>query len=83
MGWRPDRRGSWSDRTATSLKLQLPMAMNLRHEAHHHRAEEGIRRHRAIVAALATNDPVTAMAALDDHGEKLYLSLDPEPGRDR
>jgi DNA-binding GntR family transcriptional regulator len=58
------------------LKLQLPMAMNLRHEAHHHRADDGIRRHQAIVAALATNDPATAMAALDDHGEKHYLDLD-------
>jgi DNA-binding GntR family transcriptional regulator len=65
------------------LKLQLPMAMNLRHEAHHHRAEDGIRRHQAIVAALATNDPTTAMAALDDHGQLHYLTLDVEPPPDR
>jgi DNA-binding GntR family transcriptional regulator len=64
------------------LKLQLPMAMNLRHEAQHHRADDGIRRHQAIVAALATNDPVTAMAALDDHGELHYLGLERDPSQD-
>jgi DNA-binding GntR family transcriptional regulator len=63
------------------LKLQLPMAMNLRHEAHHHRADDGMRRHEAIVAALATNDPAAAMAALDDHGELHYLNLDSHQDR--
>lgn len=61
------------------LKLQLPMAMNLRNEAHHHRADDGMRRHQAIVAALATNDPATAMAALDGHGEMHYLNLELDP----
>jgi DNA-binding GntR family transcriptional regulator len=50
------------------LKLQLPMAMNLREEARHHRARDGIQRHRAILSALETNDPGVVVAALEDHG---------------
>jgi len=50
------------------LKLQLPMAMNLREVARHHRARDGIQRHRAILSALETNDPGVVVAALEDHG---------------
>ena len=57
------------------LKLQLPMAMNLREEARHHRARDGIDRHRAILAALETNDPATVLTALADHGHLQFLEL--------
>lgn len=58
------------------LKLQLPMAMNLREEARHHRADDGIARHQAIVAALDTNDPGIVITALEDHGHLHYLGLE-------
>jgi DNA-binding GntR family transcriptional regulator len=57
------------------LKLQLPMAMNLREEARHHRARDGVERHRAILSALATNDPAVVLDALQDHGHLHYLGL--------
>ncbi len=57
------------------LKLQLPMAMNLREEARHHRSSDGIDRHLAILTALETNDAATVIAALADHGHLQYLSL--------
>jgi DNA-binding GntR family transcriptional regulator len=58
------------------LKLQLPMAMNLREEARHHRADDGIARHQAIVAALDTNDPGIVISALEKHGHLHYLGLE-------
>jgi DNA-binding GntR family transcriptional regulator len=61
------------------LKLQLPMAMNLREEARHHRARDGIQRHRAILSALETNDPGVVVAALQDHGHLDYLGLRVRP----
>jgi DNA-binding GntR family transcriptional regulator len=57
------------------LKLQLPMAMNIREEARHHRARDGIDRHQAILSALTTNDPSAVIAALQDHGHLDYLGL--------
>ncbi len=68
------------------LKLQLPMAMNLREEARHHRADDGIARHQAILAALTSNDPNTVITALEDHGHLHYLGLEAAPAtgdRDR
>jgi DNA-binding GntR family transcriptional regulator len=61
------------------LKLQLPMAMNLRAEARHHRARDGIARHRAILSALETNDPGVVVAALQDHGHLHHLGVRVEP----
>jgi DNA-binding GntR family transcriptional regulator len=58
------------------LKLQLPMAMNLREEARHHRADDGIVRHQAILAALESNDARTVLTALEDHGHLHYLGLE-------
>ncbi|WP_319450134.1 MULTISPECIES: GntR family transcriptional regulator [unclassified Mycobacterium] len=58
------------------LKLQLPMAMNLREEARHHRADDGIARHQAILTALGTNDAGTVITALEDHGHLHYLGLE-------
>ncbi len=58
------------------LKLQLPMAVNLRAETvAHHGAQDGLRRHAAILAALETNDPEVAVTALRDHGHLRYLGL--------
>jgi len=58
------------------LKLQLPMAMNLREEARHHRARDGIERHQAILSALETNDPAVVIEALQDHGHLHYLGIE-------
>jgi DNA-binding GntR family transcriptional regulator len=58
------------------VKLQLPMAMNLREEARHHRADDGITRHEAILASLESNDAATVIAALEDHGHLHYLGLE-------
>jgi DNA-binding GntR family transcriptional regulator len=58
------------------LKLQLPMAMNLREEARHHRARDGFERHEAILCALQTNDPAVVIEALRDHGHLHYLDLE-------
>lgn len=55
------------------LKLQLPMAMNIRAEAQHRRSHEGIDRHQAILTALATNDQSVVIAALREHGQFDYL----------
>ena len=57
------------------LKLQLPMAMNIREEARRHRGRDGIDRHQAILSALMTNDPAVVIAALQDHGHLDYLGL--------
>lgn len=57
------------------LKLQLPMAMNLREEARHQHADDGITRHEAILEALRANDADTAIAALEQHGHLHYLPL--------
>ncbi|MDY6997428.1 MAG: GntR family transcriptional regulator [Actinomycetota bacterium] len=58
------------------LKLQLPMARNLREEARQREVGDGIERHKAILSALETNDPALAIAALRDHGHLHYLGLD-------
>lgn len=57
------------------LKLQLPMAVNLREEARHHHADDGIERHEAIVAALSSNDAAVVLDAMHDHGHLSYLRL--------
>lgn len=58
------------------LKLQLPMAVNLRTEtADHHGPDDGYRRHLAILDALENNDVDAALAALHDHGHLRYLDL--------
>ena len=57
------------------LKLQLPMAVNLRREADVHSPAQGLDRHAAILAALESDDAETVLAALDRHGELAYLPL--------
>jgi len=55
------------------LKLQLPMAMNIRAEAKQRYPRDGIDRHQAILTALATNDQSVVIATLREHGQFDYL----------
>jgi DNA-binding GntR family transcriptional regulator len=55
------------------LKLQRPMAVNLRAEAAEMGAGEGIRRHQELLTALETNDPDVVIDALERHGSQRYL----------
>lgn len=64
------------------LKLQLPMARNLREEARHHRADDGIIRHQAILTALESNEAATVIGALEDHGHLHYLGLETDSEQD-
>jgi DNA-binding GntR family transcriptional regulator len=59
------------------VKLQLPMAKNLREEARRKRSRsEGIARHEELLTALETNDPVIVVKALHEHGHLTYLHLE-------
>ncbi|WP_433566251.1 GntR family transcriptional regulator [Nocardia sp. CA-151230] len=58
------------------LKLQLPMARNLRTEARSAQRRNGIRRHAELLAALESGDAAVACDALVRHGERAYLDLD-------
>ena len=58
------------------LKLQRPMAVNLRREAQQHGPQAGIERHERLVAALATNDPAAILAELHSHGTRRFLTRD-------
>lgn len=57
------------------LKLQLPMARNMREEARVSDPADGIRRHEELLDAVASNDRATALAGLARHGELTYLYL--------
>ena len=57
------------------LKLQLPMAVNLRREAEVADPGDGLRRHEALLAALETDDVDTVLAAMASHGQLVYLPL--------
>lgn len=56
------------------LKLQLPMAKNLREERKRSRSE-GIARHEELLTALETNDPQVVVKAMHEHGHMTYLHL--------
>jgi DNA-binding GntR family transcriptional regulator len=56
------------------LKLQRPMALNLRREAHALGPEEGLARHQRLVDALRTNDVEQILYALEHHGSRRFLS---------
>nr|WP_314143036.1 GntR family transcriptional regulator [uncultured Rhodococcus sp.] len=58
------------------LKLQLPMARNLREEARVANPVDGIRRHEWLLDAIESNDVSVALAALKQHGELTYLHLE-------
>ena len=55
------------------LKLQRPMAVNLRLEASLMGPGEGLRRHAELVTALESNDPHRVLDALQEHGGQRYL----------
>lgn len=58
------------------LKLQLPMAVNLREEARRQHASDGHARHQGILDALMTNDPVIVVGALRNHGHLDFLGIE-------
>lgn len=64
------------------LKLQVPMAMNMREEARRRHVGNGIARHRAIVSALETNDAAAVIDALAHHGQLDYLEALTQPTHD-
>lgn len=55
------------------LKLQRPMAVNLRREAGLLGPQEGLRRHEELLRAAETNDQAVMLCALEQHGERRYL----------
>ena len=55
------------------VKLQRPMAINLRLEASLVGPGEGLRRHEELLTALETNDVDVVLEALCDHGGQRYL----------
>jgi DNA-binding GntR family transcriptional regulator len=55
------------------FKLQLYMAANLRLEAKHRDASEGVRRHRRLLDAVASGDLDAVLAALASHGARAYI----------
>ena len=57
------------------VKLQRPMAINLRLEASLVGPGEGLRRHEALLTALETNDRDVVLEALCDHGGQRYLQF--------
>ena len=59
------------------LKLQRPMAVNLRVEAARVGPEEGLRRHADLVVALETDDLDVVLAALERHGGRRFLEPTP------
>ena len=61
------------------LKLQRPMAVNLRAEAAELGPEEGLRRHAELIDALATDEVDLVSAALANHGGQRFLDRHPMP----
>lgn len=58
------------------LKLQRPMAFNLRREAHALGPEEGLDRHQRLIDALRSNDLDQILYELEHHGGRRFLSAD-------
>lgn len=58
------------------LKLQVPMARNLREEARRRQTvRDGIARHEELLDALESNDPALVVKAMLEHGHLAYLDL--------
>lgn len=55
------------------LKLQLYMAANLRREAQMRTPQDGVRRHQRLLDAVAAGDVDEVLAALSDHGARVYF----------
>jgi DNA-binding GntR family transcriptional regulator len=60
------------------LRLQRPMAANLRREAATLGKAAGIQRHERLLAALQTNDVQLVLRALQEHGARRFLHRSPE-----
>lgn len=58
------------------LKLQRPMAFNLRREAHAVGPEEGLARHQRMIDALRAGDLDQILYQLEHHGSRRYLTPD-------
>ena len=56
------------------LKLQRPMALNLRREAQVFGPAAGLERHERLVAALESNDLEMILTELDSHGMTRFLT---------
>jgi DNA-binding GntR family transcriptional regulator len=56
------------------LKLQLPMAVNLRREAEVAQASDGVQRHERLFAAVERGDADGVLSALSGHGARTYLA---------
>jgi DNA-binding GntR family transcriptional regulator len=56
------------------MRLQLHMAMNLRREEEAASADDGVRRHAALLDAVETDDPDAVLTALAGHGAQTYLT---------
>jgi DNA-binding GntR family transcriptional regulator len=61
------------------LKLQRPMAVNLRAEAAELGPDEGLRRHAELIDALTTEDVDRVLVALENHGGQRFLDRHPAP----
>lgn len=55
------------------IKLQRPMAVNLRRESDLFGPGEGLRRHELLLQAVESNDPATVLSALAQHGTRRFL----------
>ncbi|GAA1652485.1 GntR family transcriptional regulator [Catellatospora bangladeshensis] len=55
------------------VKLQLYMAINLRREAEHTHADDGVHRHERLLEAVTSGDRDTVLAVLAGHGARSYL----------
>lgn len=58
------------------VKLQRPMAVNLRREAAAVGAAEGLRRHALLLQAVASGDRDAVLTAMREHGTRRYLPAD-------
>lgn len=61
------------------LKLQRPMAFNLRREAHAVGPQEGLARHQRIIDALRSNDAQRILHELEHHGGRRFLAAETAP----
>jgi len=63
------------------LRLQRPMAANLRREAAALGTAAGIERHERLLLALESNDRCRIVGELEDHGGRQFLEpVDAPPG---
>jgi DNA-binding GntR family transcriptional regulator len=61
------------------LKLQRPMAVNLRREAQLLGPDEGLLRHQRIIDAIRSNDLQRILYELDHHGGRRFLAPSSSP----